>query len=125
MGIMSKHPLNQALRFILEMMALVVFAVWGWNSFPGAWRIVAATGLPVFFATVWGVFAVKGDPSRSGKTVVPSRGIVRLLLEFLFFGLATLALFDLGFNMAGLAVSVLVLLHYTISYQRVVWLLKQ
>ena len=122
---MSNHPLNLALRFILEITALVAFAVWGWNNFPGSWRILAAIGLPLFFATVWGVFAVKGDPSRSGKTVVPTPGWVRLLLEFLFFGLAALALFDLGFNIAGLVVSILVLLHYGFSYRRVVWLLKQ
>jgi len=64
---MRNHPLNLALRFLLEMGALVVFAVWGWNNFPGLWSILAAIGLPVFFATLWGVFAVKGDPSRSGK----------------------------------------------------------
>jgi hypothetical protein len=121
---MSNHPLNLALRFILEITALVVFAVWGWNSFTGPWRILAAIGLPVFFATLWGVFAVKGDPSRSGKTVVPTKGFVRLLLEILFFGLAALALFDLGFNTTGLAFSVLVLLHYGFSYRRVFWLLK-
>jgi hypothetical protein len=122
---MSNHPLNLVLRFLLEMGALVVFAVWGWNSFPELWHILAAIGLPVFFATLWGVFAVKGDPSRSGKTVVPTPGWVRLLLEFLFFCLAALALFDLGFNIAGLVVSILVLLHYGFSYRRVVWLLKQ
>lgn len=124
-GIMSKHPVNLVLRFILEIAALVVFAVWGWNSFTAPWRILAAIGLPVFFATVWGVFAVKNDPSRSGKTVVSTNGFVRLLLEFLFFGLAALALFDLGFNTTGLAFSVLALLHYGFSYRRLVWLLKQ
>jgi hypothetical protein len=122
---MSKHPVNPALRFILEITALIVFAIWGWNKGSGWWSIFLAISLPVFFATLWGVFAVKGDPSRSGKTLVPTPGWVRLLLEFLFFGLAALALFDLDFNMAGLAVSVLVLLHYGFSFRRVVWLLKQ
>jgi hypothetical protein len=121
---MRNHPLNLALRFLLEMGALVVFAVWGWNSFTAPWHILAAIGLPLFFATLWGVFAVKGDPSRSGKTGVPTPGWVRLLLEFLFFGLAALALFDLEFNTTGLAFSFLVLLHYGFSYRRVVWLLK-
>ena len=122
---MSKHPVNPVLRFILEITALIVFAIWGWNKGSGWWSIFFFFSLPVFFATLWGVFAVKGDPSRSGKTVVPTKGFFRLLLEILFFGLAALALFDLDFNMAGLAVSVLVLLHYGFSFRRVVWLLKQ
>lgn len=122
---MSNHPVNLALRFILEITALVVFAVWGRNSFTAPWHILAAIGLPLFFATVWGVFAVQGDPSRSEKTVVPTPGWVRLLLELLFFALAALALFDLGFHTAGLVFSVLVLLQSGFSYRRLVWLLKQ
>jgi hypothetical protein len=122
---MSKHPVNLALRFILEITALIVFAIWGWNKGSGWLGVVLAIGLPVFFATLWGVFAVKDDPSRSGKTVVPTKGFLRLLLEILFFGLAALALFDLGFHIAGVAISILVLLHYAFSYDRIVWLMKQ
>lgn len=122
---MSKHRVNLALRFILEITALIVFAIWGWNKGSGWWSVLPAIGLPVFFATIWGVFAVKGDPSRSGKTVVPTKGSFRLLLEILFFGLAALALFDLGFHLTGVTISILVLLHYVFSYDRIVWLLKQ
>jgi hypothetical protein len=122
---MGKHPVNLALRFILEITALVVFAIWGWNKGSGWLGAVLAIGLPVFFATLWGVFAVKDDPSRSGKTVVPTKGFARLLLEILFFGLAALAFFDLGFHIAGVSTSILVLLHYVFSYDRIVWLLKQ
>jgi hypothetical protein len=50
--------------------------------------------IPLLAATAWGVFNVKGDPSRSGKAPVPVPGIVRLLLELAFFGSATLALFQ-------------------------------
>jgi hypothetical protein len=122
---MSKHRVNLAFRFILEITALIVFAIWGWNKGSGWLGVVLAIGLPVFFATLWGVFAVKDDPSRSGKTVVPTKGFLRLLLEILFFGLAALALFDLGFNIPGFAISILVLLHYAFSYDRIVWLMKQ
>lgn len=122
---MSKHPVNLALRFILEITALIVFAIWGWNKGTGWWRIFLTVSLPVFFATLWGVFAVKDDPVRSGKTVVPTKGFIRLLLEILFFGLAALALFNLGFQIAGVVISILVLLHYVFSYDRTAWLLKQ
>jgi hypothetical protein len=122
---MSKHLLNLALRFLLEIAALIAFGVWGRKAASGWWGILAAIGLPVFFAVVWEVFAVKGDPSRSGKTVIPTKGVVRLILEILFFGLAALAFFDLGFNVAGLALSILVLIHYVFSFDRVLWLIHQ
>lgn len=122
---MSKHSVNLLLRFILEIAALVIYVVWGWNAASGWLGVLLAIGLPIFFAAVWGVFAVKEDPSRSGKTVVPTKGFVRLLLELLFFGLAALALFDLGFSIAGVVISLLVVLHYVFSYDRIIWLLKQ
>jgi hypothetical protein len=109
----------------LEITALVVFAVWGYNAATGWPGILLAVGLPVLAAAVWGVFAVKDDPSRSGKTVVATRGVIRLLLEFLFFALAVAALFDLDYRIPGFAVSILVVLHYAFSHDRIVWLLKQ
>ena len=124
-GLMSKHPVNMALRFVLEITALVVFAIWGKNAAAGWPGILLAVGLPVLAAAVWGVFAVKDDPSRSGKTVVPTKGVIRLLLEFLFFGLAALALFDLDYHIPAFAVSILVVLHYAFSHDRIAWLLKQ
>mgnify|MGYP006302733779 CR=1 FL=1 len=122
---MSQYPINLGIRFVLEVTALTTFAIWGWNNGPGWWRVAAAIGLPVFFAAIWAVFAVKDDPSRSGKTVVPTKGFIRLFLELLFFGLASLALFDLGFNVPGLVFSILVLLHYAFSCDRIIWLLRQ
>jgi len=122
---MGKHPLNLALRLILEVIALVVFALWGWNLATGWQGMVLAIALPVFFAFIWGVFAVKGDPSRSGKTVVPTKGILRLLLEIVFFGLAAGAIFDLGYQKLGLIFSFTVVLHYVLSYDRLLWLFRQ
>lgn len=122
---MGKHPINLALRFILEVIALAVFAFWGWQLASGWKGVVLAVVLPVFFAVIWGVFAVKDDPGRSGKTVVPTKGILRLLLEIVFFGLAARAIFDLVFQKAGLIFSVIVILHYIISYDRLRWLIKQ
>ena len=77
-----------------------------------------------FFAAMWGVFAVKDDPSRSGKTVIPTSGIIRLILELVFFGLAAWALFDLGYLKTGFAFSFLVVLHYALSFDRILWLIK-
>lgn len=121
---MAKHPLNLALRFILEMAGLTVFGIWGWSWGEGWWRILPAVIVPLLFATFWGVFAVNEDPSRSGKTVIPTKGVVRLFLEFTFFGLAALALFDMNLKSTGIVFALVVLFHYAASYDRIIWLLK-
>ncbi len=77
---MGKHPLNSALRFLLEMVAIISFGYWGYLQTDLWWRILLAAGLPILFAGIWGVFAVPGDPSRSGNTVVKTPGMVRLII---------------------------------------------
>jgi len=122
---MSKHPLNLALRFLLELAALVVVAVWGYALTEDATRIFLAFLFPVFFATLWGVFAVRNDPSRSGKTVVKTPGPARLVLEWVLFASVAWMLFHLGHSLAGWIFTGLVLAHYLSSWDRITWLLKQ
>ena len=122
---MSKHPLNLALRFLLELAAIVAFGAWGYSLTEGGTKILLAILLPVLFATLWGVFAVEGDPSRSGKTVVQTPGWIRLILELGLFAAAALMLFELGFNLPAWIFSGAVLVHYVSSYDRIAWLLKQ
>ena len=121
---MGKNPINLALRFLLEMAGLAIFAVWGWNWGSGRWRFLPAIFVPLVFAALWGIFAVNEDPSRSGKTVVPTPGVLRLFLELTFFTLATLALFDLGLKTQGTVFAIVVFIHYAISYDRIMWLFK-
>ena len=122
---MSKNPVNLAIRFALEVVAIVTFGIWGFranNALPG-W--ILAILLPLVFAGLWGVFAVPNDPSCSGKTVIPTRGLIRLILELALFGVATWMLFDLEFQKLGWIFSSGVLIHYASSYDRIAWLLKQ
>ena len=122
---MSKHPVNLALRFLLELAALVAFAMWGFGLTENPIRILPAILLPVGFALVWGVFAVRDDPSRSGKTVVPTPGVIRLILELGLFAAAAWMWIDLGYSLPAWIFSAAVLLHYVSSYDRVSWLIKQ
>jgi hypothetical protein len=76
---MAYHPLNLAFRFVLELAALAAMASYGWHlTEHTAPRLVAAIGLPLLAAAMWGVFAVPGDRSRSGKAPVAVPGWVRL-----------------------------------------------
>ncbi len=122
---MSKNPFNLALRFVLEMIALVSVGIFGYHFFEGGLGVLAAILLPLAFAITWGVFAVRGDPSRSGKTVANTPGPVRLVLELLLFGLAVIALLLLGYKLPGLVFGIAILIHYALSLDRVKWLLHK
>ena len=116
---------NNAVRFLLELAALVTFAIWGYRQSDNGLRILLAIALPVGFALLWGVFAVKDDPSRSGKTVVQTPGIIRLIMEWVLFLVAVWMLYDLGMEMlAGFLLGALII-HYYFSGKRIRWLLKQ
>lgn len=81
--------------------------------------------MPILAAVVWGVFAVKDDPTRSGKTVIETPGILRLLLEIAFFGFSVWCVFDLTYPITALVFAGVVVLHYAFSVDRVGWLLRK
>ena len=121
---MSSHPLNLIVRFLLEVAVLVSSSIWAWNQFVDWKGWVLAVLVPLLLATAWGVFAVPGDPSRSGSAPIPIHGMLRLLLELLFFGFAIWALYDLGYRNTGLLLGMISFLHYVVSYDRVIWLVR-
>jgi hypothetical protein len=119
---MSNHPLNLALRFLLELFGLFSFGYWGWTKHTGWLRILLAVGAPLLAATAWGLFRVPGD---IGKTPIPVGGMFRLLLEMIFFGASVWALFAAGRPAWAWIYGVLIIIHYGISYDRIIWLLRQ
>ncbi|MEZ5069516.1 MAG: YrdB family protein [Bacteroidales bacterium] len=120
-------PFQAALRFVLEILSLTVYALWGYDSVaePGTKAVLLALALPVAFATLWGVFAVPDDPSRSGKTVVRTPGWLRFLLEIALLGAAAWMLLDLGHRQLALLFAAALLFHYSASGKRLRWLLSQ
>ena len=122
---MGSHPANLAFRFLLELCALAATGYWGWRTGVGAWRFALALGVPLLLAVAWGVFAVPGDPSRSGDAPVPVPGIARLVLELAILGFAAWALYAAGQPVLGLVLAIGVVAHYALSYDRVAWLLRQ
>lgn len=122
---MGSHPINLAIRFLLEIAALVSIGVWGWNQSDDWLRFILAFGIPIIAATIWGTFAVPNDPSRSGKAPVAVRGILRLAIELTFFAIATLAIYELGYSTLAMIYGAIVVIHYLVSYDRMKWLMKQ
>jgi hypothetical protein len=122
---MSNHPINLALRFLLEIAALFSLAYWGWTQHQGVLRYVLAIGLPLIAAVVWGTIRVPGDASHSGTARVPVPGILRLVIELVFFGLGAWSLYASGLTTWSMILAALVIVHYLVSYDRVLWLIKE
>lgn len=120
---MSLNPALLAVRFLLELAAFASVGIYGWRAFDAPWQFALVVLLPVLAATVWGTFAVPGDPSRSGKAPVAVAGPVRLGVEIivLFGGAAALWLAELP-RWALVSVVVLVVYHL-LAYDRIGWLL--
>ena len=121
---MSVHPLNLALRFVLEITALFSFGFWGWSQHQGPLRIVLAVILPIIAAFIWGIFSTPGDRSRSSKAVVAVPGLARLIIELALFSVAVWAFLAVDRLITAVIFGVVVVLHYAISYDRIVWLWK-
>lgn len=115
--------LQAVLRFLIELAALVMWCIAGWNITDSSLRWMLAIALPLACAVVWGTFRVPGDASASGEAPIPVPGIVRLLLELdVLFGAAVAgAVFWKPFPAAVLAVATVG--HYAATTSRVRWLL--
>lgn len=116
---------NLALRFLLELAALAGFAVWTWSVTTDSIRIVAAVIVVILLGAVWATFAVPGDPSRSGNAPVPVPGTLRLVLELAILYGGAFAFHLAGASLTGIAIAILITLHYVLSLERVSWLLQQ
>lgn len=122
---MGSHPLNLVLRFLLEIAALVAIGYWGFSQHTGIWRFIVGLGAPLLAAVLWGTFAVPNDPSRSGRAPVPIPGVLRLVLEFCLFGFAAWALYDAASTVLALILAGLTIVHYALSFDRVIWLIRR
>lgn len=122
---MKLNSINLAVRFLLEMAALVTLGFWGWSLGEGALRVVLVLAVPMVAAVMWGIFAVPNDPSRSGSAPIPVPGVVRLIIELALFSLAAGALSATGYSMLAWVFGIIVIGHYAVSYKRLIWLIKQ
>jgi hypothetical protein len=121
---MAKNPLNLLLRIILEIFALISLGSWGWVQSGGWIRYLLAIGIPLGAAVLWGTFNVPDDPSRSGRAPVPVPGWFRLVLELAFFAFAAWGLYNVGSDLIAWIFTAVVLFHYAVSYDRILWLLE-
>lgn len=119
------NPLNSAFRFALEVGALGAMGWWGYEQSDGGVRYVLMTAVPLAAAMAWGTFAVPSDPSRGQDGLVRVSGLTRLLVEAAFFCFSTWALYDMDQHALAFGFGACVMIHYTLSFDRLKWLLKQ
>ena len=122
---MGSHPINLAIRFLLELSALLAMGVWGWRQSESWFRFPLALGIPLVAAVVWGTFAVPDDPSRSGAAPIAVPGLIRLAIELAILSFGTWALYDLGATGLGWVLGIIVAVHYITSYDRILWLIRR
>ncbi|MGW4327297.1 YrdB family protein [Nocardia sp. NPDC004573] len=122
---MSLNPVMLVARFLLELVAVASFGVFGWRAFEEPWNFLLAVALPVGAAVVWGTFTVPGDPSRDGRARVAVSGSTRLVIELSVLGGGALALQSAGLPHWGLTLAVLVIVYHALAYDRVVWLVTR
>lgn len=118
---MGSNPVNLALRFVLELAALAVLAVWGWSQHEGIVRVLLAVGLPLLGGVVWAVFRVPGD---GGAPIIVVSGVLRLLIELVLFAFAASLLYSAGQQTVAIVFAIVVIVHYVLSYDRVGRLLR-
>jgi hypothetical protein len=113
-----------AIRFALEVAAVVLVGRVAARHVP-THAALAAWGGRALAIGAWVTFAVRGDPSRSGRAPVPVPGVVRLVLEVAIFTLAALGLAEEGFRGWLAAYLALLVVHHAGTLPRVRWLLRQ
>lgn len=80
---------NLLLAFLAELVALGIFAWWGWTVGGTTFvQVLLAVGLPAVTAVVWGLFAA--------PTATRTTPVVRTVVKVVVFGLAGAALWSLG-----------------------------
>ncbi len=115
---------NLALRFGLEMAALFAIGAGGWFALETWPRYLLAGLLPILAISIWGIFNVVGDPSRSGNAPVAVPGFVRLFLELLILGTGAYSMFAIWGIRIALVFGSLIFVHYAFAWKRISWLVR-
>ena len=121
---MSDNPINLAFRFLLELALLAAVGQWGLLQDSGTLSWAYAAGTVIAVAALWGGFRTPDDAGRSGKPLVAVSGRMRLLLEWTLFLFGTWCLYAAGRSTWAGAFIALVAIHYALSYDRTIRMLR-
>lgn len=120
----AEHPVNLAVRFLLEIAAAVGIFRLGLHLADGAVAGLLAAGMVAVGITAWGVCNVPGDASRSGSAPVPVPGPVRLGIEIAVFATGAVGWFFAGPRWLAWTYLVVTVAHHVMSVDRLTWLMR-
>lgn len=103
------HVLNEGLAFLLEVVAIVALAWWGFTAGGNiVASIVLGVGTPVAAMVLWGLFAA---PRARFKVALP----FVLLVKAVVFGAGALAFHGVGHTTVAIVFAVVVVLNTTLA----------
>ncbi|NUR59973.1 MAG: YrdB family protein [Catenulispora sp.] len=95
------HVVNEALAFVLELLALVLLAFWGFKTGSNnAVHLLLGIGAPALMIVVWGAFA-----APRARFQLPMAGV--LAVKAVVFGAATAAGYAAGWHVFAIVFAVL------------------
>jgi hypothetical protein len=94
------HAANEALAFLLEIIALTALGWWGLRTGGPAAHVVLGVGAPLLAAVIWGLFAAPRARMR-----LPLAGV--LAVKVLVYAAATAALSGVGHPALAMAFAVM------------------
>jgi hypothetical protein len=104
-------PVNDGVRFVLELCALAAIGYWGWRTGNStASRLVLTIGGIVIVAAVWGIFRSESD------AVVGVSTPVRVVIEVAVFAAAMAALAAVGRTRLAIAFAVIAAINEVLNY---------
>lgn len=103
------HVVNEGLAFLLELLALVLLAVWGFRTGSNvAVHVLLGLGAPALMVLVWGAFA-----APRARFQVPLAGV--LAVKAVVFGAATAAGYAAGWHAFAIAFGVVAALNTVVA----------
>jgi hypothetical protein len=103
------HAVNEALAFLLELLALGGLAWWGADTGGGtATKVLLAVGAPILAAVAWGMFAAPRARFQLPRPAV-------LTVKVIVFGLAAAGVCAIGRPGVGIAFAVVALINTALA----------
>lgn len=103
--------INDLVRFVLELFAVVSLGIWGFVAWPFAWNILVGLAAPALAILLWALF-------RSPKAVFRIDPFGKALIEIVVMTAAAFAWWDLGQPIVAVAFAVIALISGILNGRR-------
>ena len=101
---------NAGVSFLLELVALGIFGLYGYRLDLPVWaRVMAAIALPLLMIVLWVIFAAPKSGTRLS-------GLALLEFKVVVFGAAVLALYALGYRAPALVLVAIVVVNLGLEF---------